>query len=430
MKSKRKEVPVKKRPGIYKQFYWCDASSSWKPTGRFRSVRFIQIGDTSKKEQAFFANIVDAIKFRAISGKLSPADESMIAEDSESKGAYHFKDLVEDWKRDHFALIELSTRQTYEKMLPTLDFLTDYPVASIDMKVLNSLAHFWVNDLPRSFRRKSFEKEWQLVRVILRFYKEEVEEGASYSLPSFRKLKKRTVLVPTIDGDVKYLDSEEATRFLQELKKRNDTYFVAGLLQYFFALRIGEVCGLYKDCIDLEKMVITIRRCVHWDLRTWIPTVKAYTKTKRVRFLPIPQQLAPILRQVIAQSDPKDPLLLSKDGTPLNRKTIASFYNRTLAGLGFNHVSGTHFMRRTAATLANEATGDIDAVSRFLGHSSVRVTRRYTGETDEQKLKVSRALGEVFRGDGGADKMFGTKSIPQNPATEKSVRKLRLVSDG
>ena len=216
---------------------------------------------------------------------------------------------------------------------------------------------------------------------------------------------------------MKYLDSEETIAFLGELRKRHYTFFQVALIQYFFALRIGEVCGLYKDCIDLPKQVIAIRRGVHWDLRTWVARVKEYTKTKRVRFLPIPGLLIAELKTALASSDPNSPLMFSRsDGTPLNRKTIATFYNKVLGELGFNHVSGTHFLRRTAATLANEATGDIDAISRFLGHSSVRVTRKYTGETDRQKLKVSHALGAVFQVDGAPDEMFGTGVFPQIPA--------------
>lgn len=431
MKTKRKEVPVEKRPGIYKQFYWCQASKTWKPTGKFRAVRRVPIGDTTQKEQQFFPNLVDAIKFRSQGKQMSAADEALTSDDEDGeKKAFLFRDLVAEFKREHYPLVEESTRQSYDKLLPSLDFLLDYPVSEINTQVLKSLAQFWVSDYPRSFRRMSFEKEWQLLRVILRFYKEDVPEGEDFSLPSFKKLKRKTVFIQNVEGKVEYLDSEDTLKFLQALQKRHFTNYVAAILQYFFALRIGEVCGLYKDCINLEKRVVTIRRCVHWDLRTWIPTVKEYTKTKRIRYLPIPEQLVPILRQVIADSDPKSPLLLMKEnGDPLNRKTISTYYNMILASLGFSYVSGTHFLRRTAATLANEATGDIDAVSRFLGHTSVRVTRRYTGETDAQKLKVSKALESVFQVDGGADKLYGVNSVPQKPAPEKPGRNLRLVSN-
>ncbi|MCM2281487.1 MAG: site-specific integrase [Bdellovibrionaceae bacterium] len=418
MRSNRKEVPVKNKTGVYKQFYWCEATSTWKPTGKYRSVRRVSVGETSQREQAFFSNIADALKFRQSGSGDERFDESSIGSVKEDgTNDLVFRDLVEQWKKYHFLLIEESTRQTYEKLLPTLDFLLDYPLRKIDNTVLNRLAHFWVNDYPRSWRRKSFEKEWQLLRVILQHYKDEIPDGASFVMPSFRKVKKMTELVPHVEGEVRFLDAEETVVFLSELRKRHRTFYHAALIQYFFALRVGEVCGLFKDCIDLKKKTIMIRRSVHWDVATWVPKIKEYTKTKRVRFLPIPDVLETELQCLLEAGDPQCSLLLARtDGSPLNRKTIATYYNKVLKDLGFTHVSGTHFLRKTAATLANEAVGDIDAVSRFLGHSSVRVTRRYTGETDSQKVKVSRALSSVFRVDGGAAQMFERSVDPQKPA--------------
>lgn len=136
-----------------------------------------------------------------------------------------------------------------------------------------------------------------------------------------------------------------------------------------------------------------------------------------MRYLPIADELMPELQPLLGSNDSSSLLIFQRaDGSPLNRKTIATFYNKVLKEIGLVHVSGTHFLRKTAATLANESLGDIDAVSRFLGHSSVRVTRRYTGETDRQKQKVSSALGAVFRVDGGAVQMFEPSVDPQKPA--------------
>ena len=417
----RKEVPVKNKSGIYKQFYWCEATSTWKPTGKYRSVRRVSIGDVAKREQAFFSNIVDAIEFRQNGSESVNSIQSFSNSATVDRApSLSFRDLIQQWSKLHFLLIEESTKQTYQKLLPTLDFLLDYPVERIDLAVLNRLAHFWINDYPRSWRRKSFEKEWQLLRVILQFYKEECPAGASFVLPSFRKLKKMTELTPQMDGEVKYLDPDQTGIFLRALRERHKVFYQVALVQYFFALRVGEVCGLCKDCVDLQKRTVAIRRSVHWDVRTWAPKLKEYTKTKRVRYLPISAEMVTEL-QPLVQSDSKNPLLFSRsDGTPLNRKTISTFYNMVLKDLGFTHVSGTHFLRRTAATIANDALGDIDAVSRYLGHSSVRVTRRYTGETDRQKSKVSQALGSVFQMDGGTAEMYERKLDPQKPA-------LRLV---
>ncbi len=123
-------------------------------------------------------------------------------------------------------------------------------------------------------------KEWQMLRVILQFYKEEVPEGAGYAMPSFKKVKKMTTLVPNVEGEVKYLNSEETIAFLHKLKKRHPTYYYTALLQYFFALRIGEVCALLQRLHRPPQRVITIRRSVHWDFRTWEPKIKEHTKTK------------------------------------------------------------------------------------------------------------------------------------------------------
>jgi hypothetical protein len=247
MRSTRKEVPVKNKTGIYKQFYWCEAASTWKPTGKYRAVRRVTVGEISQREQTFFSNIADALKFRQAGSGEDSVDETSLSRTKED-GANDlvFRDLLEQWKKYHYLLVEESTRQTYEKLLPALDFLLDYPLRKIDNSVLNRLAHFWVNDYPRSWRRKSFEKEWQLLRVILQHYKDEIPEGASFVMPSFRKLKKMTELVPQIEGEVKFLDAEETVAFLNELRRRHQTFYCAALIQYFFALRIGEVCGLYK----------------------------------------------------------------------------------------------------------------------------------------------------------------------------------------
>ena len=113
-------------------------------------------------------------------------------------------------------------------------------------------------------------------------------------------------------------------------------------------------CTEYSSSLDADKGIVTIRRSVTWDLRTWVPKLKEYTKTKRVRHLPIPQPLLPVIEALRLQKK-SDLVFQRDDGTPMNRQTIAPVYNRALGRLKFDHVSGTHFIKRTAAMLANEA---------------------------------------------------------------------------
>ena len=56
-------------------------------------------------------------------------------------------------------------------------------------------------------------------------------------------------------------------------------------------------------------------------------------------------------------------------------------------------MTGTHLLRRTAATQANDVTGDFFAVSQLLDHSSAKITERYVKRLPSQKRKVADALG-------------------------------------
>lgn len=393
---KRREIKVRNNPGIYKVQVFNENTKAWTDSGKYRAIKRTVRDGESKKEQAFFTNIEDAKAFRA--GEIvKTSGLGQHKTDLRSSPGMTFANLVEKWKQSHYLTIEDSTRQTYEKLLPTLDCLKPHRVDDINLQVINDLAIYWAKDFPRSWRRKSFVKEWQLLRVILNFYREEIPEGAMFVIPSFKKVRKMTEITPNVEGEIEFLSAEETTKFLAELKnERDSSYYRIALFQYYFALRVGEACGLCWDSIDTDKGITTIRRSVTWDLRSWVPTLKEYTKTKRVRHLPIPQPLIPVIEELRRQKE--GALVFQReDGTPMNRKTIATVYNRALGRLKFDHVSGTHFLRRTAATLANEATSDYDAVSKFLGHTSIKVTRRYVGTTDFQKERISGALEDILK---------------------------------
>jgi hypothetical protein len=77
----------------------------------------------------------------------------------------------------------------------------------------------------------------------------------------------------------------------------------------------------------------------------------------------VPDILVIELNALKAKRDLNVPFVFHKQGVHLNRKTIAGAYNRALQHIGISHLSSTHLLRKTAATLANEATGDFYAVS-------------------------------------------------------------------
>ena len=127
--TKRKEVPVKHHPGIYKRFVFHEPIQKWIDTGKYRVIRRIVVDGGSSKEQAVFDSLEDAKAFR-----LGILEKSQIGANTprntllgETEGLT-FGALVEKWKPFHFLRLERGSRQSYEKRLPNLDYLKLVPV--------------------------------------------------------------------------------------------------------------------------------------------------------------------------------------------------------------------------------------------------------------------------------------------------------------
>ena len=225
-------------------------------------------------------------------------------------------------------------------------------------------------------------------------------------------------------------------RFLEALRLgRTPEYFPLALCQFCLGLRIGEACGLRWEDLDLDNRIVRIVQTIIWDQLTWDPSIKDRPKNGRERVLVIPQILAEEMKTLKTLRDPSIALVFHKNGRPLDRKSVATAYNRTLERLGITHVSGTHMLRKTSATQANRVTGDFYAVSKLLDHSSPSITLRYVEELSDQKRKVSDALNSVLEGikNGSGfehkDSNLG-RAVPQKPTVWARSKFTLIKSNG
>ncbi|GEM_PF-851900 len=417
MSTKRKEVPVKNNPGIYKKLEFDAKSNKWKDTGKYRALRRVYENGCSRKEQAVFNNIEEAKGFR-----LGRSDKSQSKGDTlhrhslerDSENFYTFRTLIDEWKAFYYLSLSNQTKETYEKALPWLDFLKPFPVDQIDISRVDELIKYWIKDCPRNKSRQTFDKELGLLRTILNFYKD--RKSPSYINPVRDDHYAAADIAKKAKAPVMALSQNELGLFLEDLKKqKNPLYYPLALAQFCLGLRIGEGCGLYWDSIDLENRIVRIERVVEWDYWTWKPRVKERPKNGKMRVLVIPEVLLLELKKLHVNRDPSVPFVFHKNGIPLNRKSVGTAYNRSLRALGFTHVSGTHMLRKTSATQANEVTGDFYAVSKLLDHSSPSVTLRYVAQTNSQKVKIANAL------DGVVKRALGMENLEANSMSSKVV---------
>lgn len=397
--DKRKLIPVKNHPGIYKIFESSPGSSKYEDSGRYKVSRRTLFNGRSKKCWAVFSNLADAKDYRA--GKIDKVAEGVIVENKNFTGnQLRFGALVEEWKLFHDLKIQVSTAQFYEYKLTYLDTLKNDLVEEIDVPRIDRLVSHWVRTHGSSVRRQCFDKELKLLQVILNFYRE--RKDLSYVVPIRKDHFEAARIVKKSKEDVKALEEMDLTRFLDGVREsRNPIYYPLALTQFSLALRISEVCGLSWGDVDLERGLVQIRQVAWWDRFTQKAGLKCITKNRKARILSMPQVLVDVLREMKVSggmSRPEDLIFCTEQGQPLVRKSVAAVYNRTLKKLGIDYVSGTHMLRKSSATLANDVMGDFHAVSSVLDHSSVAITERYVRRLPSQKRKFAEAINNVLKG--------------------------------
>lgn len=427
--NNRKEIPVRNNPGIYKQIRF--DGKGWKDTSKFRAIRRVVLDGRSRKEQAIFDNIEDAKSFRAgLLDKVGSAGRNVHKNEVEASSGMTFSALVEEWKSFHYLQLESGTQQYYDNRLPHFESLNGFSVEKITPSVIDRLVKFWVKEAPKSKMRSTFEKELTILKVILGYYQKRINQA--FRLPILDEHYRAADVLKKAVRPVQSLTEEDLGRFLEVLKDgREPQFYFLALTQFCFGLRIGEACALRWSDLDLKNREVVIEQTIVWDHKTWEPKFKLRPKNGRVRVLSIPEVLVHELERHKKYSSAEVDLVFHRYGKPLVRKNIGHVYNRALKKLGITHVSGTHMIRKTSATLANAATGDFYAVSKLMDHSSPNITLRYVAQTSVQKQKIANALNGVLEGalgrnlwDENVDQDGGP--VPQCPASD--VRpKLKLV---
>lgn len=149
------------------------------------------------------------------------------------------------------------------------------------------------------------------------------------------------------------------------------------LISLHTGLRIGEVCGLSWDDVDLKKRIIVVR---HTVARVKDDSVNG-RKTKlildtpkteaSVREIPISTILFPVLIRLREISS--EGFVISGKNEFMKPRTLEYHYHKVLYECGIHRIN-FHALRHTFATRCVEAGVDIKSLSEILGHANVGIT--------------------------------------------------------
>lgn len=194
--------------------------------------------------------------------------------------------------------------------------------------------------------------------------------------------------------EVRLLTKDEESRLKAYITGNPSLVGMGIALTMYTGLRIGELCALTWENIDLESRTLTVKKTMQR-----IQNHEGGSKTKLIisepkseksrRIIPIPECMIEMLRSF--RADNNCFLLTGKD-KPMEPRAMQYRFSRLLKKLELPHIH-YHALRHGWASRAIELGFDVKTLSEILGHSSVELTMRlYVHSSFERK----RACMDMF----------------------------------
>lgn len=196
---------------------------------------------------------------------------------------------------------------------------------------------------------------------------------------------------------VEILSQTEQSRLLQYLYDEMDVFKLGIVLCISTGLRLGEICALKWQDIDLERKLLHVNSTVQritvdgrenrTDLLEGEPK-SVYSK----REIPLSDELIKLLLPYYKCAGK----YVLHNNKPLDPRTYQNKFQKYLQAADIEH-KNFHSLRHTFATNCINSGADIKSLSEILGHSDVKITlNRYVHPTIETKRQHMNSLSAIY----------------------------------
>ena len=170
-------------------------------------------------------------------------------------------------------------------------------------------------------------------------------------------------------------DIETVQDIADYLNKKNVRDYVMFLFGIYSGLRISDI---------LKFRVRDVKNKNHISLRE--------KKTGKEKKFPINDELRSIIKEYIKNKDEYEFLFKHpNENHPISRQQAYNILNEAGKEFGLDSI-GTHTLRKTFGYHMYQQTHDIVTIQKILNHSSIDVTYRYIGITQDIKDNAMRKL--------------------------------------
>lgn len=310
-------------------------------------------------------------KYREIISKMIIIDKSLF-----SGNIYNWlKSVKISCKRSSYSNYEYTV---YAYLIPEFG---GYKKNQIDTNMINEFTQKLLN---QGLAPKTVKDILVILQQILKYYHIRI----SITMP---KIPKKAIQILTKE-DQKLLE-KRLCHFINEEE-------LGIIISLYTGLRIGEVCALKWENIDLVKSMIkiekTLIRVKNYDQNKKSKTIVILDQAKSIssiRNIPIPSFLIPILMKFKKDDEY---FFLTGDKYFIEPRSFTNHYKAMMKSInldGYNF----HCLRHTFATRCIENGCDPKTLSEILGHSNVKITLdRYVHPSFDNKVKMMNNLVPMY----------------------------------
>ena len=263
-------------------------------------------------------------------------------------------------------------------------------IGTIKLKELNrDILQRFVDDLSKEYKAATVRAVYALLRLALKAAEEKNLISGFYQHIKLPKLYK---------SKVRALSMEEQKALEKAVIESGNQNDIGIIICLYTGIRIGELCALKWENIDLDTGFIHIRETIQRveDKSGSKKTCIIFTPPKSltsVRDIPISSFLIDRLRRIQKKSG----FVINRNGKYIEPRTYMRRFKKLTKLVGITDVS-FHSTRHTFATRALEIGMDIKTLSEILGHASATITMNlYAHSLMEHKKKEMERLGKLFQ---------------------------------
>lgn len=308
----------------------------------------------------------------------------MIAENKFSK-------IVALWKEDKKQYVKRSTFAAYTLLIENHILPSFGEMALVEEQDVQT---FVFRKLNEGLSHKTIKDILIVLKMILRF-------GAKNQMTEYRQID---IKFPT-GRDKHSIDilNRSHQKQIMEYIRLHFTFKNLGIYICLSAgMRIGEICALTWDDLDVENGIIHVRKTIQRiyvieEHRKYTEVILDTPKTKNsIREIPMTKNLLKMIRP-IKKIVNGNFYVLTNEPKPTEPRTYRNYYKQFMQSLGLPLIK-FHGLRHSFATRCIESKCDYKTVSVLLGHSNISTTLNlYVHPNLEQKKRCMEQMSRLLR---------------------------------